>query len=116
MREGVEDLRPGRIEHLARTLLGAQEVGQRTHVGAFQVIAQARLPGGLQADAFGLGGFAHAPSVRSRRCLATRNWNSSLVTSSFSSTGFSTRSLAPARSNAAWLAGFSSPVITSTGS
>src|SRR5690606_561666 len=46
---------------------------------------------------------------------ASRSWNSALVTSSRSSIGLSTRSLAPSRRSADWLSGLASPVITSTG-
>src|SRR3546814_3365302 len=46
---------------------------------------------------------------------ASRSWNSALVTSSRSSIGLSTRSLAPSRSRLAWLSRLASPVITSTG-
>src|SRR5574337_358322 len=117
--EGGENLPAGWVDVLARLLLGAQKARQRPHLGPLQVVADARLPRRLQLDR----ALAHASfpagspwaCPRSRRCRATRNWNSSLVTSSLSSTGFSTRSLAPARISAAWLAGFSSPVITSTG-
>src|SRR6185312_7039340 len=102
--ERGEDLRPGRENVLAGLLLRTQEARQRLHLGALQIVAHAPL---LAAS--------RSACACPRRCAATRNWNSSLVTSSFSSTGFSTRSLAPARISAAWLAGFSSPVITSTG-
>src|SRR3546814_829057 len=59
---------------------------------------------------------ARAHSHVPRWCSpASRSWNSALVTSSRSSIGLSTRSLAPSRSRLAWLSRLASPVITSTG-
>lgn len=93
--EGVEDVRAGRIDVLAARLFLAQEMGQRQHVRPIEVIADPLLPGGFESYAI------VQPAVLSLRWSATRNWNSNLVISSFSSTGFSTRSFAPARSSAA---------------
>src|SRR5688500_10538610 len=113
-RRGVqrgEDVRSRGIDDLAGALLRAQELTQCLHLRPFELGADARLPRRFQADPV----FAHAPACpRCRR--DTRSWNCSLVTSRRSSNGLCTRSFAPARSSAAWLAGLSSPVITSTGS
>src|SRR5207342_1617059 len=95
-----------------------EERAQLLHVLALQVIADARLPTRLQADAVRARGrrrFAHASRLRCSGSFATRSWNRVLVTSRRSSIGLSTRSLAPSRNRLLWFSLFSSPVITSTG-
>src|SRR4051812_1495478 len=89
--ERVEDVGTGWINLLALRFLLAEKLRQRQHLRPIEVIADTLLPRGFQPHAI------VQPSALSRRCSATRSWKSSLVISNFSSTGFSTRSLAPAR-------------------
>ncbi|KAG1385295.1 hypothetical protein G6F60_014901 [Rhizopus arrhizus] len=113
--ERSEDLRAGREYRGTTRLALAQEAGQLAHLRLQQVITDVLLPARFQLDRRGVGYFIHhrirGPSFN----RASRSWNSTLVTSSRSSIGLSTRSLAPDCSSPGWLWGLPSPVITSTG-
>src|SRR5690606_4139624 len=105
-----------RIDGLPAPALVQQELAQPRHFGLFESLEQAPLPARFEADPFCAAHVAAAAAVRSRISRPTRSWKISLVMSRRSSMGFCTRSLAPARSSALWLAGLSSPVITRMGS
>src|SRR5690606_2224162 len=103
---GGKHPRPGR---LALAQVGRQFAHFRTQ----QPVTDARLPAGFELDLRARFRAHRTRAGCARR--ASRNWNSTLVTSSRSSTGFCTRSLAPDCSSVDWLCGLLSPVITSTG-
>src|SRR5690606_7917639 len=112
-----EDASRRRKDDLATVALVLQERAQLLHHRLVEHLAQARLPARLEPDAVVRRAHedAAAAAMRPRRRRPTRNWKISLVMSRRSSIGFCTRSLAPARSKALWLAGLSSPVITRIG-
>src|SRR5688500_5873951 len=92
--ERAEDPRPRRIDAGAGCLALAQECRKLAHLRTQQPVADARLPGSFQLDAFAF--HAAHTKLRASSMRASRSWNRTLVTSRRSSIGLSTKSLAPA--------------------